>query len=78
VSRLHRYEGESRAKLRMTPAEEGDLNERIRCSLGYLSPEKVANYLAVPLHRVNYVRDHTPYCRIKGLRDIVQPGVRRG
>lgn len=78
MKRPHRIKGESRANMAMTRYEEHDLDERIRSCLSYLKPEKVANYLAVPIHRVNYIRDHTPYCRVKGLRDLVQPGVRRG
>lgn len=70
--------GEARAQLHMTPQDEAELNERIRVALGYMAPAKIANYLAVPLSRVEEVRNHTPYFRIKGLRDVVKQGVRRG
>jgi hypothetical protein len=69
---------EARAQLHMTAQDEAELNERIRVALGYMAPAKIANYLGVTLHRVEEVRNRTPYFRIKGLRDQVKQGVRRG
>lgn len=64
--------------LQLDRRDQLELDERIRVALGYMQPARIANYLAVPISRVERVRNDTPYFRIKGLRDRVQGGVRRG
>jgi hypothetical protein len=68
--------GESQACLRLTQGEVSDLNERIRVALGYMDPPKIAQYLGVSVYHVETIRNHTPYRRIKGLRDQVRSGRR--
>jgi hypothetical protein len=63
--------GESRANLELDKLDRRELDEKIRTALGYMRPERIANYLGVSLAYVHEVRDHTPYYRVKDLRDRV-------